>query len=189
MSQAPPRDSDEPDGNLDDISEEQAIDHQQLDTVYGRTTTAQDRMLTEMEPPNTFAMSLRPYQKKGLNWMVQRESSDQYIGADAEKDDNGNIIEPMHPLWQEFEWPEIPKDLESETFEFSVFYANLYSGELSLDFPRQMKMARGGSWRMRWVLVKLFQQWHLFTLAWRNKELRKKNYKRPANKNHHRLTR
>lgn len=144
------------DENDDSMTDEQLVDQQQLDTVYGRTSEAQYAKLKEMDPPETFKMELRPYQKKGLSWMVQRESEDTYIGDVADMDENGIVIEPMHPLWQEFEWPEIPSefDLDRKNIEDyagdsvpygpAQFYANLYSGEMSLKFPRQKKAARGG---------------------------------------------
>lgn len=127
--------------------EEPNFDPAQLDTVYRRTSEAQDGTLEEVEPPKTFKMSLRPYQKRGLNWMLRRESSDQHDGESAERDSDGNIIEPMHPLWQEFSWPEdqpATAEISAKPSGPAVFYVNLYAGELSLDFPRQKKMVQGG---------------------------------------------
>ncbi|VVT49553.1 uncharacterized protein SAPINGB_P002326 [Magnusiomyces paraingens] len=128
-------------------TEEPNFDQAQLDTVYRRTSEAQDRMLEEVDPGDTFAMKLRPYQKRGLNWMLRRESPEQYHGDSAERDADGAIIEPMNPLWQEFSWPDNPNlslEAGSKPLGPPTFYVNLYAGDLSLKFPRQKKMVQGG---------------------------------------------
>lgn len=51
----------------------------------------------------------------------------------------------MHPLWEEFVWPtkvEDGSDISSEGQE--MFYMNPYSGDLSLNFPRQEQHCLGG---------------------------------------------
>lgn len=126
----------------------------QMDAIYKRSSQMQDSNLTEVEPPkNTFNMELRPYQKKGLNWLLQREAPD---SASKESTPTPDYNEPMHPLWQEFKWPEQSKDklseadkalTESGVCELDThdgFYANLYNGELSTTFPRQKKSVMGG---------------------------------------------
>ena len=52
----------------------------------------------------------------------------------------------MHPLWEEYKWPTQDADnqpvaaIENQT----MFYVNPYSGELSLEFPRQEQNCLGG---------------------------------------------
>lgn len=123
------------------------IELDQLDKVYRRCgEESQDFELSEIEPPKSFNLNLRAYQKRGLNWMLRRESED--ISMTKSIDSNGNeetLDEPMHPLWQEYEFPLDPND-KSQTEENGrqTFYANLYSGDLSLIFPRQKKAVKGG---------------------------------------------
>lgn len=119
----------------------------ELDALYKRAEPP-DSYLDEVDPPSdTFKLELRPYQKKGLNWMLQKETAE-----DEEPGHNNDRNEPMHPLWQAFSWPsqlehmnEQKTDNDSFSYETSnEFYVNLYSGELSLLFPRQQKSVLGG---------------------------------------------
>ena len=52
----------------------------------------------------------------------------------------------MHPLWEEYRWP--TKDANDEDVptieDQDKFYVNLYSGEISLDFPVQEQNCLGG---------------------------------------------
>lgn len=89
----------------------------------------------ESEPADTFTMNLRRYQKQALHWLLNKEKNT------SDKDN-----ESMHPLWEEYLWPtkdandeEIPKVTGKEKF-----YVNPYSGELSLEFPRQEQNCLGG---------------------------------------------
>jgi DNA repair protein RAD5 len=52
----------------------------------------------------------------------------------------------MHPLWEEYNWPTQDQDgNEIPPVEgLDQFYVNPYSGELSLDFPRQEQNCLGG---------------------------------------------
>jgi len=79
-------------------------------------------------------MSLRPYQKQALYWMVTKE-----------KDERGNREPSLHPLWEEYAWP--TKDVDDKDLPpvgQPNFYVNPYSGELSLDFPFQEQHCLGG---------------------------------------------
>uniref|UniRef100_A0A060T5S8 DNA repair protein RAD5 n=1 Tax=Blastobotrys adeninivorans TaxID=409370 RepID=A0A060T5S8_BLAAD len=115
----------------------------QLDALYKRAAMP-DAHLPEADPPSSFNIELRPYQKKGLSWMIQKETSEQ----DLSQSDLQH--EPMHPLWKSFSWPSQLDYVDTngctdDDFEHeNVFYANLYSGELSLEFPRQKKSVLGG---------------------------------------------
>lgn len=93
---------------------------QQLDAFYkGAVGDAMD----EAEPASSFALQLFPYQKRGLAWMLRREE------IHVENDDEG----ALHPLWTELHWR-----------NGDVFYANLASGELSLEKPTVGTRSRGG---------------------------------------------
>ena len=61
--------------------------------------------LTEVEPPTSFNMDLRSYQKKGLDWLMRREMHETPVDGTQEDVDK---TEPMNPLWQEFKWPQQP---------------------------------------------------------------------------------
>jgi DNA repair protein RAD5 len=89
----------------------------------------------ETEPADTFAMDLRRYQKQALHWFLNKEKNI------SERDD-----ESMHPLWEEYIWPikdesdaKLPRVIGKDKF-----YVNPYSGELSLEFPRQEQNCLGG---------------------------------------------
>jgi DNA repair protein RAD5 len=90
----------------------------------------------EVEPADTFAMNLRPYQKQSLYWMLAKEKDEKNETREAS----------MHPLWEEYKWPlrdvddkELPQVEGQESF-----YVNPYSGEMSLDFPCQEQHCLGG---------------------------------------------
>lgn len=121
----------------------------QMDALYKRSTQVQDMNLTEVEPPTSFNMDLRSYQKKGLDWLMRREMHETPVDGTQEDVDK---TEPMNPLWQEFKWPQQPATLAPPPGDFDdndldtqdCFYANLYNGDLSLSFPKQKKSVRGG---------------------------------------------
>lgn len=87
------------------------------------------------DPADTFALDLRPYQKQALHWLVNKEKN---------HSDRENAT--MHPLWEEYLWP--VKDQDEQDIPpvegFNVFYVNPYSGELSIEFPRQEQNCLGG---------------------------------------------
>ncbi|KAK9455136.1 SNF2 family N-terminal domain-containing protein [Dipodascopsis uninucleata] len=116
------------------------LEQDQLDELYRKAQTY-DMSMKEVEPGDTFAMDLRPYQKQGLGWMLSRESVEDSV-ADRRQDS-------MHPLWEEYKWPvqegitkKIPNDATANSDK--SFYLNPYNGELSLDFPRLQLNALGG---------------------------------------------
>lgn len=89
----------------------------------------------ETEPADTFSIDLRRYQKQALHWFLNKEKNI------SERDD-----ESMHPLWEEYIWPikdendtKLPRVIGKDKF-----YVNPYSGELSLEFPRQEQNCLGG---------------------------------------------
>ncbi|KAF3770602.1 hypothetical protein M406DRAFT_271861 [Cryphonectria parasitica EP155] len=111
------------------------LQQDQLDSLY-RKAQSFDFTTPGAEPSETFAMTLRPYQKQALHWMLSKE-----------KDERGKRQEAsMHPLWEEYIWP--AKDFDDKDLprvaDQPCFYMNPYSGELSLDLPLQEQHCLGG---------------------------------------------
>lgn len=111
------------------------LEQDQLDSLYKKAQSF-DFNTPTMEPAETFCMDLRKYQKQALHWMVGKE-----------KDESSSHSETsMHPLWEEYKWP--TEDADSQPLPViesqPMFYVNPYSGELSLEFPRQEQNCLGG---------------------------------------------
>lgn len=112
-------------------------------------------LLPESFPPN-FKLELRPYQRQGLSWMLQREKEFNLVGLnnpDVTNDDKKDVIEnlkniekSMNPLWRQYDWPNKPDRIASyiplETG--SSFYLNLYDGSCSLIKPMIKSSCNGG---------------------------------------------
>ena len=111
------------------------LEQDQLDSLYKKAQSF-DFNTPTMEPASSFRMDLRKYQKQALFWMVGKE-----------KDESLTRIETsMHPLWEEYQWPTQDADNEPVPVveDQAMFYVNPYSGELSLEFPRQEQNCLGG---------------------------------------------
>ncbi|KAJ5309846.1 uncharacterized protein N7443_002307 [Penicillium atrosanguineum] len=110
------------------------LEEDQLDTLY-RKAQSFDFNMPETQPPSSFTMDLRKYQKQALYWMLSKE-----------KDQKQARERSMHPLWEEYNWP--TKDVDDKDlpiFEgIDHFYVNPYSGDLSVDFPTQEQHCLGG---------------------------------------------
>jgi len=107
--------------------------------LYGTTqSTSVNSELPETSPPD-FKLELRQYQKHGLSWMLHRENEDFRIDGDKSslvKEFNNNAV---NPLYREYNWPPVPKNLKQyevlkEEFQKS-FYINLYDGTCSFRRP------------------------------------------------------
>lgn len=126
VSSTPPEDEEE---------EGKELEQDQLDSLYKKAQSF-DFDTPTREPPETFVMDLRKYQKQALHWMVSKEK-------DEKSDDKESS---MHPLWEEYKWP--AKDMDDKDVPSvanqSSFYVNPYSGELSLEFPVQEQHCLGG---------------------------------------------
>ncbi|KAJ1029928.1 hypothetical protein NDA16_000844 [Ustilago loliicola] len=148
------------DGDADaDENDGTELNLNQLDEVY-RKAQANDAHLPEVEPPETFLLTLRPYQKQALGWMKNMEkapgstsTSNGQEQADSTQQGNGNGISSqrnlsLHPLWEEYEFPmDYDNPEANERLVMSptrMFYFNPYTGDLSLDFQRASKGSRGG---------------------------------------------
>jgi DNA repair protein RAD5 len=110
------------------------LEEDQLDALYKKAQSF-DFNTPEAEPPDTFTLDLRKYQKQALHWMLSKE-----------KDQKSERQLSMHPLWEEYTWP--TKDADDKPLPVvehqNKFFVNLYSGEISLDFPVQEQNCLGG---------------------------------------------
>ncbi|KAJ4352231.1 DNA helicase rad5 [Didymosphaeria variabile] len=119
----------------EEAEEGEELEQDQLDSLYKKAQSF-DFNTPEMDPANTFVMDLRKYQKQALHWMVGKE-------RDESQNDKE---ESMHPLWEEYAWPTQNADNQAVPIiqDQVMFYVNPYSGQLSLEFPRQEQNCLGG---------------------------------------------
>lgn len=119
----------EPAAEDDEEADGTEVSTNQLDDIYSRAQQ-HDAELPEVEPPDTFALPLRPYQKQALGWMQEMEvvqgSSSRELA--------------LHPLWEEYQFP-LGEDADASN---ERFYYNPHIGDLSLDFQPASRGARGG---------------------------------------------
>ncbi|KAG1813188.1 SNF2 family N-terminal domain-containing protein [Suillus subaureus] len=119
------------DGEEVEVEEGEELSDNELDVIYKKRN---DQSMAEMDPPNTFTLKLRGYQKQALMWMHTKESGE--ISA--------REAVSMHPLWSEYAFPAEPQDgIIDLTEDEKSFYFNPYSGELSLDFPKAERKLKG----------------------------------------------
>ncbi|KIW21414.1 hypothetical protein PV08_01994 [Exophiala spinifera] len=120
--------------NSEDEEEGEELEEDQLDALYQKAQSF-DFNTPEAEPASTFALELRKYQKQALYWMLRKE-----------RDEKSSKQQSMHPLWEEYTWP--TKDADDKPVAQvegqDKFYVNLYSGEISLEFPVQEQNCLGG---------------------------------------------
>ncbi|KAG9316777.1 putative DNA repair protein RAD5 [Chiua virens] len=122
------------DGEEIEIEEGEELSDNQLDLIY-RRAQQHDQSMAEMDPPLTFTLTLRGYQKQALTWMHSMESGE---GSARE-------ATSMHPLWSEYVFPVEPGNgLIDLTEDEKSFYFNPFSGELSLQFPKTERKFRVG---------------------------------------------
>ncbi|GAA5896750.1 hypothetical protein JCM6882_005026 [Rhodosporidiobolus microsporus] len=131
-------------GEEGEEEEEDEMSEIQLNLVYSKATK-HDAHLPEKDPPESFALTLRPYQKQALAWLSSMETGEA----------NARRSRSMHPLWERYAFPHSHSHSGSgagagnggegkQRGEGEVFYYNPYSGELSLVFPRASCHCRGG---------------------------------------------
>lgn len=68
--------------------------------------------LPEKDPPPTFSLTLRPYQKQALWWMDAMESVTQHVPK-ASAGPSQHEQEHLHPLWKEYGLPSPPEGTAS----------------------------------------------------------------------------
>ncbi|KAH6642128.1 SNF2 family N-terminal domain-containing protein [Boeremia exigua] len=119
----------------DEAEEGAELEQDQLDSLYKKAQSF-DFNTPTMEPASTFVMNLRKYQKQALHWMIGKEKDESLANKEVS----------MHPLWEEYQWP--GKDADNKDLPViegqPMFYVNPYSGELSLEFPKQEQNCLGG---------------------------------------------
>ncbi|CUS09742.1 unnamed protein product [Tuber aestivum] len=116
------------------VEEGKELEEDQLNALYQKAQSFNSDT-PEAEPADTFAMNLRRYQKQALHWFLSKEKST-----------NDRVNESIHPLWEEYEWPNSEEDHKKTIRDLGQdnFYVNPYSGELSLKFPKQEQNCLGG---------------------------------------------
>ncbi|KAF2659723.1 hypothetical protein K491DRAFT_622596 [Lophiostoma macrostomum CBS 122681] len=119
----------------DEAEDGEELEQDQLDSLYKKAQSF-DFNTPVMAPASTFAMDLRKYQKQALHWMVGKEKDEALDHKETS----------MHPLWEEYGWPTLDADNMPvpAVDDQDMFYVNPYSGELSLEFPRQEQNCLGG---------------------------------------------
>ncbi|KAF8640564.1 hypothetical protein AX17_000226 [Amanita inopinata Kibby_2008] len=124
------------DGEEVEIETDEELSNNDIDVIY-RRAQVYDSAMAEMEPLDSFTLTLHGYQKQALLWMYSIE--------------NGKISarqsSSMHPLWCQYAFPQevaIDDNCIDLTTEDRYFYLNPYSGEMSLEFPRAERNCRGG---------------------------------------------
>ncbi|KAF8599722.1 hypothetical protein BDV93DRAFT_292739 [Ceratobasidium sp. AG-I] len=106
----------------------------QLGDIYEKAQR-DDKELPFMTPPDSFTLTLRPYQQQALHWMWNLER-----GERSARDTTS-----LHPLWEEYVFPfEDDGGVIDLCAEERPFYFNPYSGELSLEFVKTENHWRGG---------------------------------------------
>jgi DNA repair protein RAD5 len=131
---SPPRDSRASTPDVDDGTE---LSENQLDSVYNRAQQ-HDLALPEVEPADSFALTLRPYQKQALGWMLKMEEKPHRHKR------QGREVKALHPLWEEYIFPVDDERMDLLDSATSKFYFNPYTGHLSLRFQAASRGARGG---------------------------------------------
>ncbi|EGN93185.1 hypothetical protein SERLA73DRAFT_172337 [Serpula lacrymans var. lacrymans S7.3] len=122
------------DGEVIEVEEGEELSDNELDMIY-RRAQRHDQTMGEMDPPDTFSLTLRGYQKQALLWMHSMESGE--VSA--------REATSMHPLWSEYAFPCEPHEgVIDLTADEQPFYFNPYSGELSLEFPKAERQFKGG---------------------------------------------
>ncbi|EIM22768.1 hypothetical protein WALSEDRAFT_44505 [Wallemia mellicola CBS 633.66] len=112
----------------DDENAQDKVNDEQLSVVYSRAGNT-GRNLQPIDPPDSFHLTLRNYQREALSWMTSMESGS-----------NEPHAQVLHPLWEKYRY----RNHSETNGEPDYFYFNPYSGELSTIFPSASKTLRGG---------------------------------------------
>ncbi|GAV26900.1 hypothetical protein PMKS-000361 [Pichia membranifaciens] len=150
-------DGSEHENNKDDKANDLRLTMNQVKDLYRSTELNDLQQSLPESTPNNFKIDLRPYQKQGLSWMLQREKEYDLIGINstAYTDDERSVIveqlksleNSLNPLWKEYQWPKPPvrlQNLDSPPNFPNNFYLNLYKGSCSLIRPLLKSTCKGG---------------------------------------------
>lgn len=124
--------------------QDEALNINQLKSFYRITQSAASlQNLPETTPDESlFKLQLRRYQKQSLSWMLKREYKYSHLSEKAaEVSIDGNS---MNPLWKKFRWPSNSKQGTPNHEDDCFFYANLYTGEFSIEKPVIKTIINGG---------------------------------------------
>lgn len=130
---------------------EETMSLNQLQTFYNSAQSYELlKNLPETEPPSgLLKLTLRPYQKQGLTWMLRREQEYNKAAALGDVEIDNDM---MNPLWKQFKWPKdrswatnrIKEKSNDNSDSGLFFYANLHTGDFSLEKPILKTMIKGG---------------------------------------------
>ncbi|KAG0175436.1 DNA helicase rad5 [Apophysomyces sp. BC1034] len=115
-------------------TEETEVSNNDLNNIYQKAQIF-DSQITEVDQPETLALTLKAYQKRALAWMSLKEAT--------KYDDKDIDTRAMHPLFEEYTFPTEP-DAPTWPNRPKLFYVNPYSGEMMLQFPELNTQDRGG---------------------------------------------
>lgn len=127
----------EVDGEEQEENDGTEMDDVQLENVYSKAQL-HDSSLPEVEPADGFALTLRPYQKQALGWMLKMEE------PQGKKKNKDSREQSLHPLWEEYRFPVDDERMDLLDTATGTFYFNPYTGDLSLKFQHSSRGARGG---------------------------------------------
>ncbi|CAL9736807.1 DNA repair protein Rad5p [Monosporozyma servazzii] len=142
-----------PEIDAPNYSTEESMNLNQLQTFYNSAQSNEAlKNLPETNPPfELVKMTLRPYQKQGLTWMLRREHEYDKTDECENLEVDGDM---MNPLWKQFKWPKnrswnVNKLKEKSTDDTQTnnelfFYANLHTGDFSMEKPILKTMIKGG---------------------------------------------
>ena len=121
-SQMEPAESGGPNGDrrstTPDVDDGTELSDIQLNNVYSKAQL-HDPSLPEVEPAEGFALTLRPYQKQALGWMLKMEEpssmKEVLVGGQHRQ-------LSLHPLWEEFRFPVDEDKMELLDSAAGAFY-------------------------------------------------------------------
>ncbi|CAB4257109.1 similar to Saccharomyces cerevisiae YLR032W RAD5 DNA helicase proposed to promote replication fork regression during postreplication repair by template switching [Maudiozyma barnettii] len=136
--------------NEQDINHSDTMDLNQLQNFYSIAQSLETlKNLPETTPSkDIMKLNLRRYQKQGLTWMLRREGEFSKAASSEE------ITPPdamMNPLWKQFIWPndmswvsKRDSSVPKSSIENIFYYANLHTGEFSMEKPILVTSMKGG---------------------------------------------
>lgn len=140
-----------------DTTKESKLTMNQVKDLYKSTELNNLQQSLPESTPNDFRIELRPYQKQGLSWMLQREKEYNLIGINnpVYTDHERSLVverlksleNTLNPLWKEYKWPDPPARLQPLNVPLNYpeeFYLNLYKGSCSLTKPLLNSTCKGG---------------------------------------------